>query len=88
MPTITKISTKGQVVIPSHIREELGLKEGTPLAVTRMRDFILLKKIKIPDPKEEFRRLTEIGQLHAKKLGITSEEEVVRMIHAGRKAKG
>lgn len=37
--------------------------------------------------KEEFRKLTEIGQKHAKKLGIKSEEDVVRIVHEGRKIK-
>ena len=88
MLEITRVSTKGQIVIPSHIRAELGLKEGSQLVVSRMEDFILLKKISIPNPKEEFRRLTEIGQRHARKLGIKSEGDVARTIHAGRKAKG
>lgn len=85
MSDITTISTKGQVVIPSHIRQELDLKEGSQLVVSRMRDLILLKKVRIPDPKEEFRRLTERGMLHAKKLGLKSEDDVVRVIHESRK---
>ena len=87
MPEITKITTKGQVVIPVHIRQELRLKEGSQLVVSRMEDFILMKKINIPDPKKEFERLTKIGIKHAKKLGIKSEENVVKIIHEGRKRK-
>ena len=40
---ITKLSSKGQVVIPQAIRKDL--KKGTPLLVTKMDDFIILKKI-------------------------------------------
>ncbi|MBI4175792.1 MAG: AbrB/MazE/SpoVT family DNA-binding domain-containing protein, partial [Candidatus Aenigmarchaeota archaeon] len=40
MAEIATISTKGQVVIPSHIRQELGLKEGSQLVVSRMEDLI------------------------------------------------
>jgi len=87
MAELTIVSTKGQVVIPSHIREELELEEGSQLVVSRMQDFILLKKINIPDPKKEFERLVKLGQAHAKKLGIKSEEDVVRTIHEGRKRK-
>ncbi len=87
MAEITTISTKGQVVIPSHIRQELELEEGSQLVVSRMEDFILLKKINIPDPTKEFERLTNFGIKHAKKLGIKSEEDVVRIIREGRKRK-
>ena len=84
MTEITKISTKGQVVIPSDIRKELGLDIGSPVLVTKMQDFVLLKKIDIPDVMKEFERLTKWGSKHAKKMGIKSEGDVVRMIHEAR----
>lgn len=56
MTEITKISSKGQVVIPSKIRDELSLDVGSRLAVTRFDGIILLKKINIGDLKEEFKR--------------------------------
>lgn len=87
MVDVTTISTKGQVVIPQHIREELALEEGSQLVVSRMEDFVLLKKIHIPDPKKEFEELTKIGERHAKQRGIKSEDDVVRIIHEGRKKK-
>ena len=85
MVDLTTISTKGQVVIPQHIREELGLEEGSQLVISKMEDFVLLKKVNIPDPKKEFEELTKIGGRHAKKAGIKSEEEVVRIVHGARK---
>jgi len=42
---ITKISSKGQVVIPSKIRIGLGIEEGSVLGVEQMKDMIILKKI-------------------------------------------
>jgi AbrB family looped-hinge helix DNA binding protein len=42
---ITKISSKGQLVIPSKIRIELGISEGSVLGVEKMKDMIILKKI-------------------------------------------
>ena len=88
MVDIATISTKGQIVIPSHIREELELGEGTQLVISKIEDFVVLKKVNIIDPKEEFKKLTEIGIKHSKKLGIKSEEDVVRIIHESRKRKG
>jgi len=42
---ITKISSKGQVVIPYKIRNELCIEEGAVLGVEKMNDMIILKKI-------------------------------------------
>jgi len=39
----TKLSTKGQIVIPEQIRE--GLEEGTSFIVMRQSNLIVLKKI-------------------------------------------
>ncbi|MBI1971684.1 MAG: AbrB/MazE/SpoVT family DNA-binding domain-containing protein [Candidatus Aenigmarchaeota archaeon] len=47
-PEFTKMSSKGQVVIPLGIRKELELKEGTPLAVVAKDNAILLKKVEMP----------------------------------------
>ncbi len=85
MVDVTRMSTKGQVVIPQHIREELALEEGSQLVMSRMEDFVVMKKVHITDPRKEFEELTKIGEKHAKKLGIRSEEDVVRVIHEGRK---
>ena len=85
MVELTTISTKGQVVIPQHIRKDLGLEVGSQIVISKMEDFVVLKKVNIPDPKEEFKKLTGLGQKHAKKLGLKSEEDVVRIIHESRK---
>jgi len=41
----TKASSKGQVVIPTKIRKELGIREGSILAVAAKRGMIILKKV-------------------------------------------
>ncbi len=87
MPELTKVSSKGQVVIPSGIRKELGIKEGTQLVVGRIDGFILFKKVAIPNPQEEFKKLTRWGTKFAKKKGIKSEEDIMRIIHASRGVK-
>lgn len=47
----TKLSSKGQVVIPLDIRHELNLKGGMPFAVMAQQDTILLKKMEMPGIK-------------------------------------
>ena len=84
MSEITKISSKGQVVIPSGIRDELGLEIGSTVVVTRMRDMVLLKKISVPDLKKEFNRLTKLGKTFSKRTGVKTAEDVAEMVHKGR----
>ena len=47
----TKLSSKGQVVIPADIRGELRLESGTPFAVSVQDSTILLKKVELPEIK-------------------------------------
>ena len=42
---ITKISSKGQIVIPQKIRNELNIEEGSILVIDNMKDMIMIKKI-------------------------------------------
>ena len=42
---ITKISSKGQIVIPLKIRENLGIKEGSIVAIENINDVVMIKKI-------------------------------------------
>lgn len=49
MFSTTRISSKGQVVIPKRLREELGLKPGDPLAVALDGDALVLCKIALSD---------------------------------------
>ncbi len=87
MLELTKMTSKGQVVIPSDIRKELHLEEGTQMVVSTSGDLVLMKKVTITDPKQQFERLTKQGEESARKKGIKSEADVVRMIHEYRKSK-
>ena len=42
---ITKISSKGQVVIPAKIRDKLDISEGSIMAVDTANEMIVLKKV-------------------------------------------
>lgn len=46
--TTTKLSSKGQVVIPEVIREQLHLKEGDQFVVIGQGDTVIFKRITPP----------------------------------------
>lgn len=73
MTGFTKLSSKGQVVIPQEVREALHLKEGTPLAVIAQEDSILLKKIEMPKVKS-WDEATSPFRKAAKKSRFTKED--------------
>ena len=42
---ITKVTEKGQVVIPKEIRDKMGFVEGTRLIVVASEDAVVLQKV-------------------------------------------
>jgi len=81
----TKLSSKGQVVIPQDIREDMKLKPGTPFAVIEQKDSILLKKIEIPKAKS-WETVTRPFRKAAKKSGFT-KADLDRVLEEVRKSK-
>jgi AbrB family looped-hinge helix DNA binding protein len=49
LSSTTKLSSKGQVVIPENIRNNMGLKAGMEFVVVGDRDVVVLKLITPPD---------------------------------------
>lgn len=73
MVNITKISSKGQLVIPQEIRERLKVREGNLFIVTDQDDSICLKKIELPKIKN-WKEATKPFREAAKKSGFTKED--------------
>ena len=61
----TKLSSKGQVVIPEEVRKRLGLKAGDPFIVIGDDDVIILKSIAPPSMKD-FDQLIQNARLKAR----------------------
>lgn len=57
---LTKLSSKGQVVIPGSVRKKLELSEGEVLAVSSKDNMIVLKKIENLTEEEDLRTFSEI----------------------------
>ncbi len=63
-----KMSSKGQIVIPQEIREELHAGDGTVFAVLGSRDTVVLKKIKTPSKEDLIKELGAIARQGKKRL--------------------
>ncbi len=81
----TKLSSRGQVVIPEEIRDRLGLEPGVRFAVIGEGDVVVLKALKPPRP-EEFKKLLDEVQAAARKAGITpaAAKRALREVRAER----
>lgn len=75
----TRVSSRGQVVIPKAIREELELEEGDQLAVYGQDDAIVLRRVRVPEA-EELREVLVQGSEQASERQLTREDvmEAVR----------
>ena len=65
----TKMSSKGQVVIPEDIRNRLSLKPGTQFIVVGDKDTIIFKAI-TPPSMEDFDELIKEARKQAKRAGL------------------
>ena len=81
-PQVTTISEKGQIVIPQSIRKELGIKPKTKFLVFGKGDTVIMKKLELPDMKEEW---NEIFKVMDKKNLKLSESEIHKEIAETRK---
>jgi len=50
--TTTRMSSKGQVVIPMKVRKHLGIQPGTEFVVVGHADVVVLKKVTSPEAGE------------------------------------
>jgi AbrB family looped-hinge helix DNA binding protein len=69
----TKMSSKGQVVIPENIRKQLNLKAGAQFVVLGEKDVVILKNIS-PPSIDEFIDLIVQARKKAKKAGLKKSD--------------
>jgi AbrB family looped-hinge helix DNA binding protein len=81
----TKMSSKGQIVIPEEIRNRLGLRTGDKFLVLGDKDVVILKTISSPSI-QEFDDLIGSARKQAKAEGVT-KLDVTRAIARSRAKK-
>ena len=69
----TKMSSKGQVVIPENIRKKLNLKAGAQFVVVGNKDVVILKNISPPDIND-FDELIAEARKKARDAGIKKSD--------------
>lgn len=81
----TKLSSKGQVVIPEEIRNRLGLRPGAQFIVLGEGDVVILKAIQTPD-MAEFDEIVGRARKAARRAGLKKDDvrEAIRAVR-GRK---
>jgi AbrB family looped-hinge helix DNA binding protein len=69
----TKMSSKGQVVIPENIRKRLNLKAGAQFVVVGEKDVVILKTI-APPSLDEFDALIADARKKGKQAGLKKSD--------------
>jgi AbrB family looped-hinge helix DNA binding protein len=69
------ISARGQVCIPSSMREDLGLEDGSKIIFLKMGDSVLMKKASL----ETFEAITKPLKEEMRRMGI--KDDSVAMVH-------
>jgi antitoxin PrlF len=78
-PELTTVTSKGQITIPSHLREQFGLEQGTKLMVVPTGHGLVLKKVELPSV-EEFQRRVEQRETDTN----LSLDDIDQLVHDGR----
>jgi len=80
-PELTTVTSKGQITIPSRLRKQFGLEQGTKLMVVPTEYGLVLKKLELPSVEEFQQRVEE----RAETVDL-SMEDVTELVHDARDA--
>ncbi len=67
----TKISEKGQIVIPKDVRELLSLESGTRLILIATNDAVILQKTDIASSRLKIKEIIEKAKTVTDKMRLT-----------------
>ncbi len=81
---MTKLSQKGQVVIPSAVRSKLGLRRGTKFLVVGIGNTVVLRRLDLNEEATGLRKVLDEFRKKARKVGF-SPKEIDEFIRRARK---
>lgn len=78
---VATVGERGQMVIPQHFRQEIGLHKGDKFMVLQRGDMLVLKRLQAPS-MQDFDRMLKKAHAHAKKHGLQPRdaEEALRSV--------
>lgn len=82
---VTRLSEKGQIVIPSQMRKKMKLKEGTRFVALGLDDVIVLRRLEVSQERLRLKKLLAESRTRAERLGF-SEKEIAHLVELSRKA--
>ena len=80
----TRLSEKGQIVIPNTMRKSMNVKEGTRFVILGLDDTLVLRKLELSRERLMLKQLLAKSRQRAKKIGFT-QKEIDRLIESSRK---
>ena len=66
----TKVSEKGQIVIPKEVRDKLGLKAGSKLIIIATNDLMIMQKAELVGERMRAWEIVNRARSLAEKLGL------------------
>ncbi len=66
----TRVSEKGQIVIPKDVRDRLGLKAGTKVIIIAANDIMVLQRVDLVGERMRAWELVNRARSLAEKLGL------------------
>jgi AbrB family looped-hinge helix DNA binding protein len=67
---MTKVSEKGQIVIPKEVRDKLGLKAGSKLIIIATSDLMIIQKAELVGERMRAWEIVNRARSLAEKLGL------------------
>lgn len=80
---LAKITTKGQITIPIHIRKKLNLKDGDKVLFIEENGRVVMEN----STKVALREVQDAFSGEAERVGLETEDDVVDMVKEFRKEK-
>jgi len=84
-PEIAVVGTKGQIVIPQQLREDLQITPKTKLVLYRRGDKIVMTKLEIPPLVEDLKEFLEEIDETRKDIRRSTEREILAEVQAYRR---
>ena len=86
-PQFTTLSRKGQIVIPQALRKRLRIMPKTRFLVYGEGDTLLLRRLELPDVRQEWRDIKAAVEKRLEKYGPIADEEIEATVRKYRHGK-